>query len=234
MKLKEIEFWENHYLNQIEFTIAQDIVKMMEGLTSKDKIKDDWIEAFKRSAKKNSDFARGAERIYFWLFNQFGIPNSAPIGSDLFFETYNAFVHIDIKTAKIDNPSDYKGKIPLGKNQTSYLLKDKKYKVNLPTFYKYKNKICLTYFINIVYEELRDEITIKAIYLVAVPNGELTAIYKDNIYNASKNKGAAFRYKYSTNPKFQLLEDKPYRIRKLYLSEGVRESDIIGFNIENA
>ena len=82
MTEKEIEFWENHYLNQIEFIIKQDVNKMMEGLKSKDKIKDDWIKAFKESANKNSDFARGAERIYFWLFNQFGIPNSSPVSSD--------------------------------------------------------------------------------------------------------------------------------------------------------
>ena len=231
MELKEIEFWENHYLNQIEFTIKQDVAKMMEGLTSKDKIKNDWIEALKKSANKNSDFARGAERIYFQLFNQFGIPNSAPIGSDLFFETYNAFVHIDIKTAKIDNPSDYKGKIPLGKNQTSYFLPNKGYTVNLPTIYSYEDKLCLTYFINNAYEELDDQINIKAIYLISVPNGELYEIYTDEIYNASKNKGAAFRYKYKSKPRFELLNNKPYRIRKLYLSDDVREVDIIGFEM---
>lgn len=104
---------------------------MIDGLNSKDKIKEDWFEHFKRIDKKrqNSDFARGAERIYFWLFNQFGIPNSSPIGADLFFETYNAFIHIDIKTEKLNNPSDYKGKVPVGENQTSYYSKNK-YKIN--------------------------------------------------------------------------------------------------------
>jgi len=131
-KLENIEFWENHYLNQIEFLMKQDLDKIRTGLSSKDKIKEDWLKAFKASAKQNSDFAKGAERIYFWLFNQFGIPNSSPIGADMFFETYNAFVHIDIKTAKLDNTSDYKGLIPVGKNQTSYILNDKNYKVNLP------------------------------------------------------------------------------------------------------
>ncbi len=204
---------------------------MMEGLKSKDKIKDDWLSAFRESANKNSDFARGAERIYFWLFGQFGIPNSSPIGSDLFFETYNAFVHLDIKTAKIDNKSDYKGKVPLGKNQTSYLLKDKDYKVNLPTIYSYENKLCLTYFINIIYEEQDDEINIKAIYLICAPNGLLVNTYKDHIYNASKNKGSAFRYKYKKKPRFELLKDQPYRIRKLYLDPELNEEDIIGFRL---
>ena len=233
MTKKNIEFWENHYLNQIEFIIKQDVEKMMEGLKSKDKIKDDWVDAFQESANKNSDFARGAERIYFWLFNQFGIPNSSPIGSDLFFETYNSFIHIDIKTAKIDNPSDYKGKIPLGKNQTSYSLPNKNYKVNLPTFYSYKKKICLTYFINIIYEEISDELNIKAIFLISVPNGELRTKYKDDIYSASKNKKAGFRYKYCNRPKFELLKDKPYRIRKLYIDKTLLEKDITGFSISD-
>ena len=231
MKKEKIEFWENHYLYQIEFIIKQDVDKMMDGLKSKDKIKDDWINAFKESSNKNSDFARGAERIYFWLFSQFGIPNSSPIGSDMFFETYNAFIHIDIKTAKLDNTSDYKGKIPLGKNQTSYLLSNKDYKVNLPTFYSFENKICLTYFISIIYEEINDEINIKAIFLISVPNGELSSKYGDDIYNASKNKGEAFRYKYSCKPKFELLVGKPYRIRKLYLDENLNEKDLIGFRM---
>lgn len=79
--LKNIEFWELHYLNEIDFLLTQDLNKMIDGLNSKDKIKEDWSEHFKRIDKKrqNSDFARGAERIYFWLFNQFGIPNSSPI-----------------------------------------------------------------------------------------------------------------------------------------------------------
>ena len=66
-ELKDIEFWEHETLENIYFTIHQDINKMIEGLNSKDKIKDDWINAFNRVDKKrqNSDFARGAERIYY-------------------------------------------------------------------------------------------------------------------------------------------------------------------------
>jgi len=45
-----------------------------------------------------------------------------PLGysSDLCFELQNAVIHIDIKTANIENPSDFKDTIPLGFNQTSY------------------------------------------------------------------------------------------------------------------
>lgn len=233
-KLKQIECWEHHYLNQIDFTIKQDLNKMIEGLKSKDKIKPDWIDAFRKSADKNSDFSRGAERIYFWLFNQFGIPNSSPIGADMFFETYNAFVHIDIKTAKLSNDSDYKGKIPLGINQTNYKLPNKNYEVNLPTIYSYKEKLCLTYFISIIYDEIGDDFDVKGVFLHCVPNGELTSIYKDKIYNASKNKGKGFRYKFSETNYFELLEAKPSRIRTLFLSDDFKGNENKLLGLKNA
>lgn len=234
MDLKQIEFWEKHYLDEISFILLQDIDKMMVGLKSKDKIKNDWIEHFKKSADKNSDFARGAERIYFWLFNQLGIPNSSPIGADLLFETYNAFVHISIAASKIDNPSDYKGEIPLGKNQTSYQSPDQHYKVSLPTIYSCQNKVCLTYFINIIYEELEDSLDVKGIFLICVPNGELFPVYKSAIVSASKIKGKGFRYHYKKIPNFLLLENKPYRLKKIFLSPEFLDSTkaLLGIELE--
>ncbi len=233
-ELKEIEFWEHETLENIYFTIHQDLKKMIEGLNSKDKIKEDWIKAFKRVDKKrqNSDFARGAERIYFWLFSQFGKPNSAPVSADLFFELYRAFIHIDIKTAKLNNPSDYKGKIPISENQTSYSSKNKKFNTNLPYYYNYgkKNqKLCLTYVINIVYTEIKGNIQIKAIYLISIPNGKLYPIYSDNIIGQGKVKGKSFRFVYKNNPVFETIKGKPSRIKKIYLDPNIKEKDILGF-----
>ena len=234
MELKEIEFWENHYLNQIEYDLKQDLEKMLQGLKSKDKIKDDWFDIFNNADKKrqNSDFARGAERIYYWLFNQFGTPNSSPIGSDMMFELYNAFVHIDIKTAKFDNTSDYKGKIPVGENQTSYKPDDSNYTVHLPVVYSYQNKICLTYFINIIYDISGENIEIKAIILLSVPNGKLADVYGNKIVDAGKTgySGKGFRYNYANNPYFKSLKDKPLRIRILYTSNDIKDNikEIIG------
>lgn len=232
---KEIEFWEEHYLNQIEFMLKQDIQKMLDGLKSKDKIKDDWIEIFHNTEKKrqNSDFARGAERIYYWLFNQFGSPNSAPIGADMFFETYNAFVHIDVKTAKLNNPSDYKGRIPLGANQTSYKVENINFDVHLPTRYSYENKICLTYLINIIYNIESDNIEIKAIILISVPNGKLSNIYGNSIINAGKrgyDKGG-FRYVYSAKPYFATIKNSS-RIRIIFVSDDIKDNvnKIIGLS----
>ena len=234
MQNTEIEFWENHYLNQIEFTLKQDLEKMLEGLRSKDKIKQDWIEIFKKSADKNSDFARGAERIYYWLFQQLGIPNSSPIGADMFFETYNAFIHIDIKTAKSDNMSDFQGTILVGANQTSYKT-EKPFEVHLPAIYSHENKICLTYFINIIYEIEKDNVGIKGIYLICVPNGKLYEHYGLDIVGSGKSgySGKGFRYCYSESYKFDLLSDKPFRIRRIYITEEEksREYEFIKVNL---
>ena len=95
-RLEEIEFWESYYLDQMTFMLLKDKDKMIKSLNSKDDIKEDWITIFN---KKSCDIDKGAERIYFWLFNNLGIPNSTPIGSDLLYETSNAFIHIDVKTS---------------------------------------------------------------------------------------------------------------------------------------
>lgn len=235
-KLLEIERLEYHYFRKIDFDLSQDLGKMIEGLNSKDKIKDDWIEFFNRVGKKrqNSDFARGAERIYFWLFNQFGRPNSSPIGADLFFETQDAFVHIDIKTAKLSNPADYKGKIPLSENQTSYKSSSKKFRSNLPTFYnkgKKEEKICITYVINIIYDDSKKDFKIVAINLISVPNGELFKVYGNKIIGGGKNKGKSFRFEYKNDSFFSLLKEKPRRIKNLHIDKGYKAQNLVGIKI---
>lgn len=234
-KLTCIEFWENHYLNEIGFILHQDIEKMKSGLMSKDKIKNDWINVFMAgdSQKKNSDFCRGAERIYYWLFNQFGIPNSAPIGADMFFETYNAFVHVDVKTAKYDNKTDYFGKIPIGANQTSYKSRVHGFKSNLPHYYTLPEgkKLCLTYFINIVYDIVGDnDIIIKSVVIISVPNGILYDIYQEEIINSGKSgyKGEGFRFRFLAAPDFRLLDGRPKRYIFFPIAENVSESDMLG------
>lgn len=236
-EIKEIEFWEHETLENIYFMIHQDLNKMLDGLNSKDKIKEDWIKAFNRVDKKrqNSDFARGAERIYFWLFNQFGRPNSSPIGADLFFETTRAFVHIDIKTAKLDNPSDYKGKIPISENQTSYSSENKSFNTNLPFYYNYgkeTQKVCLTYVINIIYTEENSNFKIKAIFLISIPNGKLYPIYGDEVIGQGKVLEKSFRFVYKNNPIFKTIPGKPWRVKKIFLDSDLKEEDITGFELK--
>lgn len=233
---KILEELERDYLERIYFLLNQDLQKMIDGLNSKDKIKEDWVKKFQRIDKQrqNSDFARGAERIYYWLFSQFGKPNSSPIGADLFFEDHNAFIHIDIKTAKINNPSDYKGRVPMSENQTSYSSLNKKFNANLPHYYKYQKKPCLTYIINIIYDDAKSDFKIKAVFLIAVPNGELYKYYGDNIIGAGKIKGRSFRFVYKNSHQFKLLIPKTERIKILFLDEDLKgkEEKLLGFKFK--
>ena len=112
-----IEFLENEYLKNIHNSLLLDKERMIDGFSTKEDIRKDWEQYL---GKETSDFAVGSERIFYWLFNQFGQPNSSPIGSDLFFETYNAYIHIDIKTVTTDNIGDINGSIFVGNNQNSY------------------------------------------------------------------------------------------------------------------
>ncbi len=243
MTNKEIEFLEKYYLDQIVFLLLKDKNKMINALNSKDEIKSDWISVYQ---KKVSDIDRGAERVYYWLLNQIGFPNSTPIGSDLLYETSNAFIHIDVKTSsyftknkngdKVLNSGDYKGLVSIGQNQTSYQYEDNKHVVhtaNLPSIYKSKNKLCLTYIIHLIYDKKPDgNLKILALLLIAIPNGQLHDVYGNKICGGSKNKGEAFRYRYKENPYFQLLDDKPFRFSILYEEDNINVENILGFKIK--
>lgn len=250
MTKTEIERWEKFYLDHMTFMLLHDKDKMKNALNSKDEIKDDWIDAFR---KKACDIDRGAERIYFWLLNNLGIPNSTPIGSDLLYETNNAFIHIDVKTSsyyylsgkdkkKKKNVSDFLGVVSVGHNQTSYKYVERRgskkivHSTNLPTKYKSKNKLCLTYIIQLVYDKKEDgDLMILALILISVPNGMLKPIYGDQIAGGSKNKNEAFRYYYKRDPYFQTLkskESKPLRISVLYIDPDIEIKDITGFKVK--
>ena len=221
-----VEFWENEYLNQIYYLLNIDKEKMLSGFDTKEDIRDDWEEFL---GAETSDFATGSERIFYWLFSQFGVPNSSPIGSDMFFETYNAFVHIDIKTVTLANIGDFKRNIFVGDNQNSYIgninvkgKESRQYKGNLPTYYTKRNgkkKICLTYFIVILYDE--SNLDIQTIAITCMPNGELSSIYGDDVISAGKNKGK-IRYNYSKVKYFELLENKPSRTKVLLWNDNMK------------
>lgn len=221
MNLKEIEFWEHEYLKQIYYTLSIDKQKMIDGFNTKEDIRADWEEFL---GKETSDFATGSERIFYWLFNQFGMPNSSPIGSDMFFETYNAYVHIDIKTVTLSNIGDFTKNIFVGDNQNSYIgefevgrikKEIRPYKGNLPTFYTKKDgvkKICLTYFIVILYNETN--LNIETLVITCMPNGELSDVYGREILSAGKNKNK-IRFNYTKAKNFELLDGKPLRTKVL-------------------
>ena len=229
-KIEEIELkYLNKYYHFLKF--AED--EMFFGFKTKEKIKDDWVGLYgNEDGKGISDFAVGAERIVYALLNGKGIgqPNSSPVGSDLFFEVEDAFIHIDMKTVQQDNIGDFSSSIFVGRNQNSYkgIMKvqgkeNREYIPALPTFYnkgKENQKICLSYFITILYN--RDNLDIFVISIDCMPNGELESYYKERVLKAGKNPNKTRFRIYSVN-KFELLPDKPSRIKVVYFNENMDE-----------
>lgn len=230
----ELEKLEKRYFDDICHRITHDRQRMIEGLKSKDKIRSDWWGKFVRVDKKRqtSDMAIGAERIFIWLISdKIGTPNSAPIGANLFFESHDAFIHIEIKTAREDNTSDYRGLVPINKNQTSYRATQshRGTPINtLPGIPKYYSdgKPCLSYSIQIIYNHRTFEII--AILLISIPNGQLFSTYGNKIVNCGKTKDESFRYRYRSNPYFELVPEKPFRVRFIHFDQnsGFAKKDI--------
>jgi hypothetical protein len=221
IRIEEIEL---KYLNKFYYFLKYTEEEMLFGFNTKEKIKDDWIDKYSSGI---SGFAVGAERIIYSLFNGKGIgqPNSCPVGSDLFFETEDAFIHIDLKTVQTRNIGDYNESIFVGTNQNSYtgkifLSKDRErdYVSSLPYFYKNqgKSKICLTYFITILYEELN--LKILNINILCMPNGLLYEHYGSKVLKAGKNTDK-IRFNFSKVPDFELLNNTAKRIKVVYYED---------------
>ena len=222
--MKRIEEIELRYLNKFYHFLKYVEDEMLFGFNTKEKIKDDW---FKKYASGISSFAVGAERIVYSLFNGKGIgqPNSAPVGSDMFFETEDAFIHIDLKTVQTRNIGDYTTSIFVGRNQSSYTGKmlvngnqQRDYESALPHFYNNQGnkKICLTYFITILYDE--KSLKILNINIVCMPNGALESHYKARVLKAGKNPDKT-RFNFSQVPNFEFLDGDKKRIKVVYYDE---------------
>jgi len=239
LNAKEIEELEKRYLNDLVFFIKNNLPWLLERLKSKNEIKSDWLHIFKVTSReaynKASELDKGAERVMHNLFGQYRgfVVNSAPIGSDLMFETPDAFVHIEIKTATDSNPADFKGKIQIAQNQTSYSLNKttngEKYpfKASLPKVYD-NGKLCLTYVIQIIHRN--DEDLPKIIFIYSIPNGELKGTY-NNCVNAGKHEKKLnklksrgdIRFLYRMANKFENLAKKPSRIKIIYPTNPTQE-----------
>ncbi len=153
-----------------------------------------------------------------------------PVGSDLFFETEDAFIHIDLKTVQTRNIGDYSNDIFVGDNQNSYLEKiklqgggERDYE-NAALPYVYKNegnpKPCLTFFITILYNE--EDLDILSINILSMPNGQLSEIYGSDVLKAGKNPGK-IRFNFSKVDSFKLVEGNPKRIKVVYFKENMKE-----------
>jgi hypothetical protein len=69
----------------------------------------------------------GAERVFNHVIVSYKWkgwhPVPIPFGSNLFFETSDVFVNINVKIAYADNPRDFQGRVEVGEAQTSYSMK---------------------------------------------------------------------------------------------------------------
>lgn len=225
---ENIEKLEKHYLEEIVFLLEHEKEKLLKGLETKEPIRNDWQSYW---GNNTSDYAVGAERIYYWLFNQFGIPNSAPVGSDLFFERKDAYIHIDIKSVTMNNIGDAIKNIFVGDNQNSYKgnicvngKPNREYKGQLPFYYtkKEKNKEilkpCLTYFIVLLHDSAIHSLNL--MYVCCMPNGLLYNTYGDEVLSAGKNPGK-IRFNFEKVNTFKNIENNPSRISILHWNENM-------------
>jgi hypothetical protein len=234
MTNKEIEQVELKYLNKFYHFMKFTEDEMMIGFATKEKIKSDWIGKYD---SKISDFAVGAERIIYSLFNGKGIgqPNSCPVGADMFFEVDDAYIHIDLKTVEADgNIGDYIRNIFIGTNQNSYKGymditrgvdkgTERLYEPALPSFYNSHTenpKICLSYFITVLYA--KENLDILNINISCMPNGELESHYKKRVLSAGKLIDKA-RFNFTKVPTFELLEKNPSRLKVVYFNENMKD-----------
>lgn len=234
MILKEIEQIEEKYLSKYYYFLKFTEDELLCGFKTKENIKNDWIGLYKSGI---SDFAVGAERIVYSLLNGKGIgqPNSCPVGADLFFEVEDAFIHIDLKTVGASlngktNIGDYTKNIFVGTNQNSYkgymVVNEggkneeiREYVPSLPTYYnkgKTNEKICLTYFVNILYD--KDTLDTLVISIVCMPNGELESHYKTRVLQAGKNIDKT-RFRFTNVSNFEILGEDKKRIRVVFFDK---------------
>ena len=241
MNLKEpknIELLEKKYLEKYYHFLKFAEDELLYGFKTKQDIENDWIGLYKSGI---SDFAVGAERIVYSLLNGKGIgqPNSCPVGADLFFEVQDAYIHLDLKTVSASltgktNIGDYTKNIFVGTNQNSYkgqMIVNKggvneeyrDYTPALPTFYNKgtdKEKICLTYFVTILYD--KDNLDILVMSIVCMPNGALEPHYTTRVLQAGKNLDKT-RFRFTDVPNFELLDGEQKRIKVVYFDKNMKE-----------
>lgn len=229
----EIETLEKHYFDYICTFILNDLTNLIDNINSRLNIINDWKTTFQKTLRKgynSSDLETGAERVFHHFFSPlFKFPNSAPIGSDLMYKCFDALIHIDIKTALFSNPSDFKGKVNVAQNQTSYKIPGV-FSGNLPEYYHFDTQElpCLTYIIQIVHNNFDPNLI--AMLLICVPNGQLFSKYGNLIFAKGKSKSSSFRYKYCIEPRFKLISNNRnfFRVEILCLNKTKKAEEIIG------
>ena len=230
MTEKDLEEIEHSYLKSLFYCFKQDGNVLLKLLNSKEKIRSDWENHLKRqnSDKSTSSLDTGAERVVSFLVSKLYDfePNSTPIGSDIVFETKKAIIHLDIKTYRWSNRSDFKH-FSISDNQTSYKTnykikkeKPRQSSPKLPEEYTIKNttkKYCLTYFIGVLHKEKNNsKESIVSIIIACCPNNKLRK-YEDIVFKAGKNVGK-LRFDWMKCEDFKELKGKK-RVLVVYLQD---------------
>jgi hypothetical protein len=248
MNLSDIEKIELKYLKKYYHFLKFAEDELLEGFKTKEVIKEDWLDKYKSGISDFSVGAERI--VYSMLNGKgIGQPNSNPVGSDLFFEVNDAFINIDLKTvgttlnprtkehelgAWSDNLGDYRSTIFVGINQNSYsgkmLVNEgrtneevRDYTPSLPSFYnrgKENEKICLSYFITILYD--KDTLDTLVMSIVCMPNGDLESHYKNRVLSAGKNLDKT-RFRFSNVTDFELLDQPEKRIKVVYYKKDMDE-----------
>ncbi len=246
MELKEIERLEQKYLNKYYYFLKFAEDELLLGFKTKQHIEEDWIGLYKSGISDFAVGAERI--VYALLNGKgIGQPNSCPVGADLFFEVEDAFIHIDLKTVGAtlnprdklhtdgsfsNNIGDYTNNIFVGENQNSYKAEITKangdsfkpkrfYEAHLPTFYnkgKDNEKICLSYFVTILYD--KDTLDILIMCIICMPNGELKEHYGGRVLAAGKNPGKV-RFNFTDVKYFELLNGNSKRIKIVYFDENM-------------
>lgn len=93
------------------------------------------------------------------------------------------------------------------------------YSPQLPPFYNEgtaNEKICLSYFITILYDS--DTLDTLIMSIVSMPNGKLEPVYKTDVLSAGKNPDKT-RFRFTNTPKFRLLTENDYRVKVVVFKE---------------
>jgi len=239
-ELQKIEEYELKYLVQIQQIINKKLEFILKCFSSRFDTYEYWAPLMEAEKKRLTDLGTGAERVFDHVIVSCKwkewYPVPIPFGSNLFFETSDVFVNIDIKTAYADNPRDFRGRVEVGEAQTSYPMKKKygsleEFQPKLRPFYKINGKLkyCLTYIIQVVHAKPEDIVEQELdpnpilINVISIPNGLLYKIYGEDIVKEPKSyhikeskrlRPANFRYYYCREPRFKLLTvECSYRIR---------------------
>ncbi|EJF07856.1 hypothetical protein ThvES_00000430 [Thiovulum sp. ES] len=228
MEMIEVEKLEKKYLDKVFHFLKYIEDELLASFQSGKKIEDDWKEFWGAKEGGISSFSTGFERVIYNYFNSKSISgevNSSPVASDLFFETKDAFIHIDVKTVQTRNIGDISNSIFIGLNQNSYeaIMKtrngERKYTPAIPKIYS-NGKISLSYFLTILYDDKTLEIL--NINFISMPNGLLEPHYKSRPLKAGKLKTEA-RFNFKEVSRFEILTNQPSRIKVVYLAPNISE-----------